>query len=181
MSEEDKTASAWYKVPTWNGSPDTWRAFEREMSWWLSSLDQESTKKYNLAATKCRRGTAARIRGALLSARCLGGSFVSRAWCGSEEKSLSPKDLECQREVRTRDTEGAEIVVTPEDAFAGINKLLKALEDQWKIPFGPKGGASEPVLRASAALSWRAAGRLPQPLSGLDFGDARGGHRPSYG
>ena len=50
MSEEDKTASAWYKVPTWNGSPDTWRAFEREMSWWLSSLDQESTKKYNLAA-----------------------------------------------------------------------------------------------------------------------------------
>ena len=41
---------------------------------------------------------------------------------------VSPKDLEYQPEVRTTDPEGGEIVVTTEDAFAGVNKLLKALE-----------------------------------------------------
>ena len=45
MAEEDKSTSAWYKVPTWDGSPTTWRSFQREMSWWLSSLDVENTKK----------------------------------------------------------------------------------------------------------------------------------------
>eukprot|EP00439_Symbiodinium_sp_Y106_P066137 s3879_g10.t1 len=39
-----------------------------------------------------------------------------------------PEDLVYQKEVRTRDTEGVEIVVTAEDAFAGIRKLMAALE-----------------------------------------------------
>ncbi|CAE7718191.1 pgsA [Symbiodinium sp. CCMP2592] len=95
------------RVPTWNGSPDTWRAFEREMSWWLSSLDQESTKKFNLAARwLLRQSGVVRQRG----------------------EEFSPKDLEYQKEVRARDPDGVEIVVVKEDAFAGINKLLKALE-----------------------------------------------------
>ena len=107
MAEDDKTTSAWHKVPTWDGSPVTWRAFSKEMQWWVSSLDLESTKKYNLAARWLLRQTGVvRQRG----------------------EEFSPSDLEYQREVRTRDTEGVEIVVTPEDPLAGLNKLLKALE-----------------------------------------------------
>ena len=33
-----------------SGTPMTWRAFKREMSWWTSSFDLEATKKFNLAA-----------------------------------------------------------------------------------------------------------------------------------
>ena len=43
-------SSAWYNVPTWDGSPMTYRAFRREMRWWVSSLDLQATSKYNLAA-----------------------------------------------------------------------------------------------------------------------------------
>ena len=51
MSEGDGTGtSAWYKAPTWDGSPATFRAFKREMSWWIASLDPESCKKFNVAA-----------------------------------------------------------------------------------------------------------------------------------
>ena len=51
MAEEDKGGTlSWSKVPTWDGSPQTWRAFKREMSWWQSSLNVEDTKKFNLAA-----------------------------------------------------------------------------------------------------------------------------------
>ena len=107
MADEDKTTSAWYKVPTWDGSPATWRAFRKEMSWWVSSLDLESTKKYNLAARWLLRQTGVvRQRG----------------------EEFSPEDLQFQKEVRTTDTEGVSIVVTPEDPLAGLNKLLKALE-----------------------------------------------------
>eukprot|EP00439_Symbiodinium_sp_Y106_P055911 s2181_g7.t2 len=107
MAEEDKSTSAWYKVPTWDGSPASWRAFQREMNWWLSSLDVESTKKFNLAARwLLRQGGVVRQRG----------------------EEFAPEDLVYQKEVRAKDTDGVEIVVTKEDPFAGINKLLKALE-----------------------------------------------------
>ena len=43
-------SGSWYRVPTWDGSPATWREFRREMKWWLHSLDLKSTAKYNLAA-----------------------------------------------------------------------------------------------------------------------------------
>ena len=28
---EEKGSGAWAKVPTWDGAPTTWRAFQREM------------------------------------------------------------------------------------------------------------------------------------------------------
>ncbi|CAE6915744.1 RE2 [Symbiodinium sp. CCMP2592] len=107
MADDDKTTSAWYKVPTWDGSPVTWRAFRKEMSWWVSSLDLESTRKYNLAARwLLRQSGIVRQRG----------------------EEFSPEDLTYQKEVRAKDPEGVEIIVTPEDLLAGLNKLLKALE-----------------------------------------------------
>ena len=48
--EKDANGGAWSRVPTWDGSPQTWRSFRKDMSWWLAGLDIESTKKYNLAA-----------------------------------------------------------------------------------------------------------------------------------
>ena len=50
MAEDDKGTSSWYKVPVWDGSPGTWRAFRREMNWWTQSLNLEESRKYNLAA-----------------------------------------------------------------------------------------------------------------------------------
>ena len=47
---KEKYGGAWSRVPTWDGSPLTWRAFKREMAWWTSALDLESTRRYNLAA-----------------------------------------------------------------------------------------------------------------------------------
>ena len=108
MAEEDKSTLGWYKVPTWDGSPATWRSFQREMQWWLCSLDVESTKKFNLAARwLLRQSGVVRQRG----------------------EEFSPKELEYTREVRAKDPDGVEIVVTPEDPFSGINKLLAALEE----------------------------------------------------
>ena len=107
MAEDDKTTSAWYKVPTWDGSPVTWRAFSKEMQWWVSSLDLESTKKFNLAARwLLRQSGVVRQRG----------------------EEFTPAELEYQKEVRAKDPDGVEIVVTKEDPLAGLNKLLKALE-----------------------------------------------------
>lgn len=40
MAEEEKGTSAWFRVPTWDGNPSTWRAFKKEMAWWTSSLNQ---------------------------------------------------------------------------------------------------------------------------------------------
>ena len=107
MTDEDKTSSAWFKVPTWDGSPETWRSFDREMQWWISSLDNEATKKYNLAARWLLRQTGV--------ARQSGEEF-------------SPKDLEYPTEIMTKDPDGVKIIVVPEDPLSGLTKLLKALE-----------------------------------------------------
>ena len=53
----EEAKGSWYQVPTWDGSPLTWRAFRREMRWWVSSLDLASTAKYNLAARWLLRQT----------------------------------------------------------------------------------------------------------------------------
>ena len=47
---DEKGAGARARVPVWDGAPTTWRSFKREVTWWISSLDLESTKRYNLAA-----------------------------------------------------------------------------------------------------------------------------------
>ena len=55
---------SWYKVPVWDGSPQTFRAFKKEMAWRTQSLDLQSTKKFNLAARWLLRQTGiARQRG----------------------------------------------------------------------------------------------------------------------
>ena len=102
-----ESTSAWYKVPCWDGSPLTWRAFRREMDWWVSSLDLEATKKYNLAARwLLRQQGPVRQRG----------------------EEFTPKDLEYQKELRGQGPDGEETILVPEDPLAGLNKLLEALE-----------------------------------------------------
>ena len=105
---EDKGSGAWSRVPTWDGPPLTWRAFRREMSWWIPSLDMESTKKYNLAARwLLRQGGIVRQRG----------------------EEFEPQDLKYKPAVYGRDPEsGEEIELEPEDCLFGLNKLLIALE-----------------------------------------------------
>ena len=106
--EKDANGGAWSRVPTWDGSPQTWRSFRKDMSWWLAGLDIESTKKYNLAARwLLRQSGMVRQRG----------------------EEFDPAELEYQREVRVPDpTTGDDTVVTPEDPLSGIKKLLAALE-----------------------------------------------------
>ena len=108
MAEDEKGSSAWYRVPTWDGSPATWRAFKREMSWWTSSLNLEDTKRYNLAARwLLRQSGAVRARG----------------------EEFEPSELEYQKAVVSRDPQtGEDVELTPEDPLAGLNRLLKALE-----------------------------------------------------
>ncbi|CAL1128158.1 unnamed protein product [Cladocopium goreaui] len=107
-AERDQSGGAWSRVPVWDGSPQTWRAFQREMKWWTSSLDLEGTKKYNLAARwLLRQSGVVRQRG----------------------EEFNPDELEYQKEVKGEDPQtGAEVVITPEDPLSGLTKLLKALE-----------------------------------------------------
>jgi len=108
MAEEDKGTSSWFRVPTWDGSPLTWRSFRREMSWWVSSLDLESTRKYNLAAKwLLRQSGVVRQRG----------------------EEFLPEELSYKPAVTGIDPQdGSTIEIEPEDLLFGLNKLLKALE-----------------------------------------------------
>ncbi|CAE7881426.1 agaA, partial [Symbiodinium necroappetens] len=104
----DNGYGAWGRVPVWDGSPLTWRSFKREMQWWLSSLDAESTKKYNLAARwLLRQSGTVRQRG----------------------EEFSPDELQYQKGESYIDPETGEAVeITAEDPFAGIHRLMDALE-----------------------------------------------------
>ena len=108
MAEEDKGTSSWYRVPTWDGSPLTWRSFRREMSWWVSSLDLESTRKCNLAARwLLRQSGVVRQRG----------------------EEFMPEDLAYKPAVVAPDPQsGDDVEIEPEDLLYGLNKLRKALE-----------------------------------------------------
>ena len=100
----DRNSGAWAKVPVWDGAPTSWRQFRREMKWWVSSLDLQSTKKYNLAARWLLRQ-----------------SGIVRQ-CGEE---YDPDDLAYKPEVVATDPEtGQQIVVEAEDCLYGLNKLL---------------------------------------------------------
>ena len=85
----------------------SWRAFSREMTWWMEALDVQSTKKYNLAARwLLRQSGIVRQRG----------------------EEFTPAELAFQP-VTAKDPETDEdVIITPEDPLAGLNKLLKALE-----------------------------------------------------
>ena len=108
--EKDSNAGAWSRVPTWDGSPQTWRSFRKDiMSWWLAGLDIQSTKKYNLAARwLLQQSGVVRQRG----------------------EEFDPAELEYQKEVKMPNAEtGDDEIVTPEDPLSGINRLLRALEE----------------------------------------------------
>ena len=49
-------------IPVWDGHADTLREFRRTVRWWLSSIDVEKTKYYNLAARFAMKQRAARLR-----------------------------------------------------------------------------------------------------------------------
>ena len=109
MAEEGKDTSSWYKVPTWSGDPSEWRAFKREMSWWIASLDPISSGKYNVAARWALRQ-----------------SGVVRARC----EEYDPADLAGTPAVEGTDPEsGEKVVLQAADPFSGLQKLLRSLED----------------------------------------------------
>ena len=108
MAEDEKGTSSWYKVPTWNGNPQEWRSFKREMGWWIASLDPEACRKFNVAA----RWTLRQV--GVVRARC---------------EEFDPDDLAGAAEVVSTDPQtGEKRVLKEADPFAGIKKLLKALE-----------------------------------------------------
>ena len=97
-----------------------WRAFRKEMNWWMASLDIESTKKYNVAARWALRQYG-----------------VVRARC----EEFDPEDLKGSEATVLRDTEtGEEVVVSEGDPLAGLKKLMKALEETiGKTPLDRRG------------------------------------------
>ena len=108
MAEDEKGTSAWFKLPTWDGSPAHWRSFRKEMDWWVSSLDLEATKRYNLAARWLLRQSGV--------VRQRGEEFI-------------PAELAYKKaEVVVDPDTGEEFEVSPADPLAGLNKLLAALE-----------------------------------------------------
>ena len=109
---DEKGTGAWAKVPVWDGAPTTWRSFKREMTWWVSSLDLESTKRYNLAARwLLRQSGIVRQRG----------------------EEFAPSELAYKPATKGVDPQtGDEIVLEPEDCLYGLNKLPGlAGGDQW--------------------------------------------------
>ncbi|CAE7924530.1 unnamed protein product, partial [Symbiodinium sp. KB8] len=79
------------------------------MAWWVSSLDLESTRKFNLAARfLMRQSGTVRQRG----------------------EEFSPEELAFQPAVTAPDLQtGEQITIVEEDLLAGLNKLLAALEN----------------------------------------------------
>ena len=105
---EHRDGGAWANVPTWDGSPLTWRQFKRQMKWWVSSLDLASTARYNLAARwLLKQGGIVRQRGEEFS---------------PEELSYKPSETAVDPQT------GQTVEIAPADYLAGLNRLLTALE-----------------------------------------------------
>ena len=107
MADDEKGSSSWYRVPTWSGNPAEWRNFKKEMNWWMASLDTESSKKYNVAArwALCQYG--------VVRARC--EEFEPDELLGTPADTMVTEDGETVERVAA-------------DPFAGLKKLMKALE-----------------------------------------------------
>ena len=120
MTEEEKGTSAWYKVPTWDGNPSGFRTFKREMEWWKASLDPISCAKFTVSARWTLRQT---------------GLVRSRA------EEFTPKELEGKPAITSKDPQtGEDVVIDAGDPFAGLDKLMSALEDSLdKTPLDKKG------------------------------------------
>ena len=96
-------------IPVWDGRADSLREYKRTVRWWLSSVDLERTRFFNLAAR-----FAMKQRG---SARL----------CALE---FDPKDLEYQPEVKLPDGEtGDDVVVRAADYTCGVWKIIEAWEN----------------------------------------------------
>lgn len=117
MATEDdgKKGGAWSEsgfdasIPVWDGRADSLREYKRTVRWWLSSVDLERTRFFNLAAR-----FAMKQRG---SARL----------CALE---FDPKDLEYQPEVKLPDGEtGDEVVIKAVDYTCGVWKIIEAWEN----------------------------------------------------
>ena len=109
MTDEEKGASSWYRVPMWSGDPSEWRGFKREMEWWIASLDAEHSRKYNIAARWALRQTG-----------------VVRARC----EEYDPSELVGTAEVIGKDPEsGEDVVLQAADPFSGLRKLMRSLEE----------------------------------------------------
>jgi hypothetical protein len=108
MADDDaKRTSAWHKVPTWDGSPATFRAFKREMNWWIAAR----CRKYNVAARWTLRQYG-----------------VVRARCEEYE----PDDVAAELQITGTDPHTGETVVISEgDLFSGLRKLLSSLEESF--------------------------------------------------
>ena len=106
--DSEKGFGPWSRAPQWDGSPQTWRKFKRDVSWWISSLDLSSTGKYNLAARfLLRQEGIARQRG----------------------EEFTPDELVHRPAEVLKDPEtGADIEVSPANYLAGIEKLMDAWE-----------------------------------------------------
>ncbi|CAL1166460.1 unnamed protein product [Cladocopium goreaui] len=109
MADEDKGTSSSYRVPVWSGDPSEWRGFKREMEWWIASLDQEHSRKYNIAARWALRQTG-----------------VVRARC----EEYDPSELVGTAEVIGKDPEsGEDVILQAADPFSGLRKLMRSLEE----------------------------------------------------
>ena len=117
MATEDdgKKGSGWSEsgvdasIPVWDGRADSLREYKRTVRWWLSSVDLERTRFFNLAAR-----FAMKQRG---SARL----------CALE---FDPKDLEYQPEVKLPDGEtGDDVVIKAADYTCGVWKIIEAWEN----------------------------------------------------
>ncbi len=110
MGDEKETGGgSWFKVPVWDGSPQTFRAFKREMSWWTQALDLQSTRKYNLAARWLLRQS---------------GIVLQRG------QEFDPQDLAFKPAVMGRDPDtGEDFEIEPEDLLYGINRLMRSFEE----------------------------------------------------
>ena len=60
----DDSFRQWNEIPTWDGQAHTLKRFTEDVEWWLESLDEAATLKYNLAARFVRkqRGKVQRIQ-----------------------------------------------------------------------------------------------------------------------
>ena len=109
MAEDEKGTSSWYRVPVWDGNPLNFRNFKKEMNWWLASLDPDACRKFNVAAKWTLRQSG------IVRARC---------------EEFDPDELRGVEAITMKDpATGDEVTIQESDPFAGIRKLMSALEE----------------------------------------------------
>ena len=99
----DDSFRQWNEIPVWDGQAHTLKRFAEDVEWWLESLDEHATLKYNLAARFVRKQ-----RG-IVAAKC---------------KEFSPADLRAVREIK----DPGDRIVQAGNYRAGIDILLAAFQ-----------------------------------------------------